>query len=127
MLKFENLLELEELGICSGVVGIGLEVTYKCPPGAQFKRVIKAAFIEDGITDGLLVKHAEADKKLVLRPIINLTRVGRDLLSLNSYILDKDYLISVANYCKKNDFEVFKITIAITGLGEGIILKQDPL
>lgn len=84
-LTFSILLQMQELGVVSGVEALGLTTNYKTVVEGKFIRALVSH------SKALIVEHADASKTLEFE-IYMLTAVGRQVLGLGSFEPDIDYL-----------------------------------
>lgn len=98
-LHFSLLLVMQELGVLSGVEGIGLNTTYKS--------VVKGKFVRALVSHGkaLIVEHDDSSKTLPLE-IYMLTEVGRQVLGLGSFEPDLEYMRLIGEEIAKKGFSV---------------------
>jgi hypothetical protein len=96
---FSHLLELQEIGILSGVEAIGLECSMNSTVQDKFTHVIVA------YSKGLLLERDGREPALQLT-IYRLTKLGREILRLGSYLPDEDYLKHIGAEIKKKGFRV---------------------
>lgn len=98
-LSFSMLLQMQELGVVSGVESLGLKTNYKSVVEGKFIR----AFISH--SKALIVEHEDASKTLEFE-IYMLTAVGRQVLGLGSFEPDIEYLCLVGKDFAKKGFSV---------------------
>jgi hypothetical protein len=98
-LHFSMLLNMQELGVLSGMEAIGLNTTYKSVVEGRFVR----AFVSHG--KALIVEHEDSAKALTLE-IYMLTEVGRQVLGLGSFEPDVEYLRLVGKDILQKGFSV---------------------
>lgn len=98
-LPFGVLLQLQELGVLSGVEAVGLTATY---PTVVPGRYLKALISHDRV---LVVEDVDASKVLKSE-IYRLTEVGRQVLSLGSFDPDVNYLRAVGKAIAAQGFQV---------------------
>lgn len=98
-LSFSMLLQMQELGVVSGVEALGLSTTYRS--------VVEGKFIRALISHrkALIVEHEDASKTLEFE-IYMLTAVGRQVLGLGSFEPDIEYLHLVGKDFAKQGFSV---------------------
>jgi hypothetical protein len=98
-LSFAEVLELQEIGILSGVEAVGMQNTYSS--------VVSDRFIQPLTCHGrlILVVHEDVNRKLSM-PIYGVTKIGREILSLGWKKADESYLRSVAERIKAQGFNV---------------------
>ena len=84
-LAYIQLLQLQEIGVVSGVEATGLTITYKSTADGTFVRVL----LSNG--KALLVEHEDPTRVLNLK-ICSLTEVGKQVLELGSFEPNLEYL-----------------------------------
>jgi hypothetical protein len=97
--NFSILLQLQEMGIVSGVEALGLNVTYKS--------IVEDKFIRPLVSHGkaLIVEHDDPARTLEFE-IYMLTVVGRQVLGLGSFAPDVEYLRLVGRDFVNKGFNV---------------------
>ncbi len=92
------LLEMQQLGIVSGIEALGMNVTWGS--------VSNETFIQPLISHGkvLLAKHDDSSRKLTL-PACQLTSIGRQILRLGHFEPHDEYLRKVGEAIKSQGFE----------------------
>ena len=99
-ITLDTLLELDELGIVSGVQGLGaLETSMKSQVPNRFMCVLAS------INKALLITGDDHNANLAI-PVYTITRMGREIMSLGSFEADEDYLRIVTDYVKGKGFTV---------------------
>lgn len=98
-LAFSWMLQMQELGVVSGVEALGLTTIYKSLVEDKFIR----ALVSHGKT--LIVEHEDASKKLEFE-IYMLTAIGKQLLGLGSFEPDIEYLRLIGKEFSKKGFSV---------------------
>ncbi len=98
-LLFSHLLELQEMGIVSGVEAIGLTWSMGSAIQDKFMNVITA------YGKGLLLERDAKEPALQLT-IYRITKLGREILGLGAYQADEDYIKHVGTEIKKKGFRV---------------------
>ena len=98
-LSFSMLLQMQELGVVSGVEALGLETTYKSVVEGKFIRALVSH------SKALIMEHEEASKTLEFNVYV-LTAVGRQVLGLGSFEPDIEYLRLVGKDFAKKGFSV---------------------
>lgn len=98
-LSFSVLLQMQELGVVSGVEALGLSTTYKSIVEGKFIRALISH------SKALIVEHEDASKTLEFE-IYLLTAVGRQVLGLGSFEPDIEYLHLVGKSFIKKGFSV---------------------
>jgi hypothetical protein len=98
-LNFSKLLELQELGILSGVEAFGLT--------SKIASMEAGRFVCPLTTHGrvILIVHDDATKTLDL-PIYVITKLGKQVLQLGWKKVDENYLLSTARRIKELGFDV---------------------
>jgi hypothetical protein len=96
---FSHLLELQEIGIVSGVEAIGLTWSMNSAVQDKFTNAIIAN------SKGLLLERDGREPALQLI-IYRITKLGREILRLGNYLPDEDYLKHVGAEIKKKGFRV---------------------
>ena len=98
-LSFSMLLQMQELGVVSGIEALGLTTTYKSVVEDKFIRALVSH------SKALIVEHEDASKTLEFE-IYMLTAVGRQVLGLGSFEPDIEYLRLVGKEFAKKGFSV---------------------
>lgn len=98
-LSFSMLLQMQELGVVSGIEALGLTTTYKSVEEGKFIRALVSH------SKVLIVEHEDASKTLAFE-IYKLTVVGRQVLGLGSFEPDIEYLCLVGKEFAKKGFSV---------------------
>lgn len=98
-LSFSMLLQMQELGVVSGVEAPGLTITYESVMDGKFIR----PFVSH--SKALIVEHEDVSKTLEFE-IYMLTAVGRQVLGLGSFEPDIEYLRLVGKDFAKKGFSV---------------------
>lgn len=98
-LHFTHFMELQNLGILSGVDAIGISTQIPSSTHTKFEKVLTC----HGRV--LLITHDDATRLLAL-PVYLVTRLGQEVLSLGWKKADEPYLLSVANKVKGMGYEV---------------------
>ncbi|MDU9031778.1 DUF2806 domain-containing protein [Pseudomonas corrugata] len=96
---FSDFLELETLGLITGVAGGLSNKLGTSDPSKGWIRFLKSH------RKGLLIKHADAGKQLTLGGYM-VTSLGRPLMRLGQVEDDVDYLMEVGLHIKAQGFEV---------------------
>jgi hypothetical protein len=99
---FSFLLNMQDLGLLSGVESIGLERTVGTAKTGSYIRVLLTQ------SRGLLLEHADESKKLKI-PIYQITKLGMEVLKLGGIEPEPDFLTEVAQAICKQGFEVFSV------------------
>lgn len=98
-ITFSLLLAMQELGIVSGVGGLGLEITWASLLQDRFER----ALVSYGRV--LMVKHSDPAKTLKV-PVYQLTALGRQILRLGIFQANDTYLRTLGASIKAQGFDV---------------------
>ena len=98
-LTFSMLLQVQELGVVSGVEALGLTTTYKSVVEGKFIRALSSH------SKALIVEHEDASKTLVFE-VYMLTAVGRQVLGLGSFEPDIEYLRLIGKDLARKGFAV---------------------
>lgn len=98
-LSFTKILELQEIGILSGVEALGMQKTYK---SALTERFALALTCYGRL---ILVTHADVSRTLTL-PIYSVTKIGREVLNLGWKRADEAYLQLLAERIKEMGFDI---------------------
>lgn len=94
-LHFSQLLFLQDIGVLSGVEGVGLNTIYNSFESGKYFRPLVAS------NKIMLIEH-EDPNKTVKAEVYLLTQVGIEVLKLASFQVDNEYLRSVAeDYVRK--------------------------
>ncbi|WP_410952461.1 DUF2806 domain-containing protein [Pseudomonas sp. S1(2024)] len=98
-ISFGTLLEMQDLGVISGVEALGLAQNY---PSTAPDRFIRALVCHN---KALILEHSDASK-IVEIEVYMLTAVGRQVLGLGSFEADTDYLRLVGKKLLNDGFTV---------------------
>lgn len=98
-LHFSMLLEMQDLGVISGVEAMEIIRTYRSVKKEKF---LRALFSNSKV---LIVEHEDASKTLKLE-IFPVTEVGRQVLTLGSFEPDAEYLRLIGKEFVKKGFSV---------------------
>jgi len=98
-INFDLLLRMQELGIVSGVEGMGLSTVYRAIGTGKFRQPL----ISNG--KALIIEHDDPEKTLQLE-VYPLTEVGKQVLELGSFESDIDYLKLVGKHIAAQGFKV---------------------
>lgn len=98
-LNFGNLLVLQELGLITGVEGLGLSKQFSTPPGQNFRMLIQSHDLALGFTANDGVSSLKIPAYIV-------TTLGRQLVRLGCFRTDREYLRTVGGSIKKQGFKV---------------------
>ncbi|WP_135383874.1 DUF2806 domain-containing protein [Vibrio tasmaniensis] len=98
-LEFSYLLEMEDLGILSGVKGGGLQRTV----GSRIEESYEQALFHNNKI--LIFKHESAQKKANF-PSYKITRLGCEVLRLGVFPMEDQYLEQIGIKAKQQGFEV---------------------
>lgn len=98
-LPFSMLLQMQELGVVSGIEALGLTQSYKSLVEGKFLRALISH------SKVLIVEHESASKTLEFE-IYMLTAIGRQVLGLGSFEPDIEYLRLVGKEFVKKGFSV---------------------
>ena len=91
---------MQEIGILSGLSGLGLDVTYYS--------VIDDKFVFSIISSDkvLIINGDDSSENCKINVLCNLTQIGKEVVSLCKVISNKEYLISVGKKFVKKGFSV---------------------
>ena len=92
-------LQMQELGVISGVDSLGLSSDLGSASANEFLRLLR------GNGKAILVTHDDAGKKLLM-PVYLLTAIGAEILSLGSFSCEPDYLTANATWIAGQGFKV---------------------
>lgn len=98
-LTFENLLVLQELGLITGVEGLGLSKQFSAPPGQKMRMLIRSHGV------GLGIEAQEGTTSLKV-PAYVVTGLGQQLARLGNFQADLTYLEAVGMFIKSRGFIV---------------------
>lgn len=98
-LSFSWLLQMQELGVVSGVEGLGLNTTYKSIEEGRFINALVSH------NRALIVEHEDDSKMLEFKTYM-LTNIGKQVLGLGSFEPDVKYLILIGKEFAKKGFSV---------------------
>lgn len=102
---FSMLLELQELGVISGVESIGIQNSFTSQVSDRYTRLL----FSHG--RGLLVEHEDKDRVLSIGAYV-VTSLGRQLLQLGKFNPSERYLLAVGIAIKKKGFKVSLVDYA---------------
>lgn len=97
--SFDILMELQDLGVLSGVEALALQIQYPSSDNSRYVRLLTS------YGKGLLIEHDDA-KKMVDLQIYSITNLGRQAFGLGKFSSNADYLIAVGRTIKKKGFKV---------------------
>jgi hypothetical protein len=98
-LTFDHLLHLQELGVVTGIDGIGLSKTYSCLPN-QHLRLFLCSY------KWCVCATSTDEKKSIEIPAYIMTRIGQQLMRLGQFEADDSYLRKVGVKLKEKGFDV---------------------
>lgn len=98
-ITFDFLLQMQMLGIVTGVESLGLTTTFKTSRQGDFIKVLR------GNGKAVVVRHEDAEKELKI-PAYLLTPIGAEILSLGSFTAEPDYLAATAKWIADQGFRV---------------------
>ena len=87
-MSFDQLLQLQELGVVSGVEALGLTKTYPTQVAGKYLRALRCHRL------ALIVEHEDETRKLPIQVFL-LTTVGAQVLGLGTFAPDVEYLREV--------------------------------
>lgn len=96
---FNDLLELQNLGLVAGVEALGLSISFKSETPDKFVKALC------GYGRVLLVRADDPKKELALE-IYGVTRLGKQVMSLGKFSAHEDYLRAVGDQIKAKGFTV---------------------
>lgn len=114
--SFDILMELQNLGVLSGVEALGLQIQYSSTDNSRYVRLLTS------YGKGLLIENDDAKKKVDLQ-IYSITNLGRQAFELGKFSPNTDYLISVGRTIKKNGFKVSIVDYMDVGGGMACYLN----
>lgn len=97
---FDLLLEMQDLGILSGVESIGISTSWKSSVTTSFNEALRS----NGKV--LILKHDDPNKVATM-PTYMLTAIGRQILGLGTFQPHDEYLRLVGEHLKQQGFEVY--------------------
>jgi hypothetical protein len=98
-LSFSWLLQMQELGVVSGVEGLGLNTTYKSIEEGRFINALVSH------NRALIVEHEDGSKMFEFKAYM-LTNIGKQVLGLGSFEPDVEYLLLIGKEFAKKGFSV---------------------
>jgi hypothetical protein len=110
-IDFGKQIRLQELGVVSGVGGLGLTISFNSLAQDTFVRPL----LSSGRT--LVVRDDDPKKELTL-PCLRLTDIGKDLFSLGRFMPNEDYLRKVAEMIVRLGFNVLIADYLPSGDGQ---------
>lgn len=99
-INFGFLLDMQELGLVSGVGGTGLETRWASGDTQTFQQV----FLSNGKV--LHVTHEEASRTIILSPVVKVTVIGREVLRLGTVEPHLPYLREIGQSFVRQGFRV---------------------
>lgn len=108
---FDVLLQLQGLGILSGVEARGIRRTFN---SNSKERYIKALLCHGR---GLFIEHKDPSKTFDLGAYV-VTNLGKQVIRLGKFVPNEDYLTAVGKQIQKSDFEVSLIDYIDIGGGK---------
>lgn len=99
-LSYDNLLELEELGVLQGVDALGLSVEYSSRDQNSYVNHLSNK------TKILLIEHPDSTKKMKLNNVSSLTRIGKEVMQLCDVETNPDMIQKLGEHIIKQGFEV---------------------
>lgn len=98
-LSFDDLLEMQELGILEGVDSATLAVT--------FDSIVEDRYLNHLVGYSKVIEVTKDDRKARLQlHASSLTRLGKQILSLGDFVTDQGYILHVASRIAKKGFKV---------------------
>lgn len=119
-LTFGILLELEELGVLTGVPSGSLKNTYSTLSKQSF------IYVFESYGRGIVVKHADPSKKLELE-VYRITPVGSQLLSLGGFTANEPLLREVGQHISSLGFDVSICSTTRQNHNEILITNEEPI
>ena len=110
--NFGMLLQLQGLGILSGVEALGMSISISSNSKERYNRVLLCH------GRGLLIEHDDVNKKFDLGCYI-VTNLGMQVIKLGKFVPNEIYLTAVGRGIKKLDFKVSLIDYI--DLGKGMV------
>lgn len=98
-LTFDKLLVLQELGLISGVNGLGINKRYAARPGMP----LQIFLVNHDLAIGCKVS---VDLTSIEIPVYLLTNLGKQLARLGNFVADRQYLRTLGEWIKKQGFSV---------------------
>lgn len=98
-ISYKDMLELQNLGLLSGVEALGLSIGYKSDSPEKF---VKALCSHNKV----LIAKADDPKKELKIQVYGITRLGLQVMSLGKFEADVDYLRAVGAEIKASGFAV---------------------
>ena len=109
---FDVLLQLQDLGILSGVEALGLSKTFSSNAKDRFIKILLCH------GKGLLVEHENPDKTFKLGAYV-VTNLGKQVIRLGKFMPNEDYLRAIGREIKKSEFKVSLVDY--TDIGNGMV------
>jgi hypothetical protein len=113
---FAALLQLQDLGILSGVAAVGVAKTFKSFSKDRFV----SALLCHG--RGLLIEDNDSSKTLKLNAYL-VTNLGKQVLKLGKFVPNEEYLTAVGGKIRESNFKVSLIDYVDLGGGEIRVLS----
>ncbi len=111
-ITFSTLLEMQDLGVISGVEALGLEHTWKTTESGRFLNALRS----NGKV--LIVRHDDPAKEIKL-PVYLLTAVGRQILRLGKFEPHIEYLRKIGKVIHDKGFSIM--------LGDYVLVSETAL
>lgn len=108
--SFDRLMELQELGVLSGIEALGLQIEYSSLDTSKYVRLL----ICHG--RGLLIQHDDPTKKVEIG-IYSITVLGKQVLGLSKFSANECYLLAVGRHIKQKGFKVSVVDCVDAGKG----------
>ncbi len=109
-ISFSFLLELQELGVVTGVDSLGLQRTINSTVKDKFTCALLCH------RKGLLIEHADPAKKLAIAAYV-VTNLGQQVMALGKFVPNETYIRAVGQHIKKSGFDVSLIDYVPIGNG----------
>lgn len=124
-LTFDALLELESLGVLTGLDAIGgISQQINFEPDPRDTNMSLALFAAHG--EGVLIRHETPPPNLEI-PIYRILAVGRELISLGKFAPNRDYLQKLGKFFVEKGFEAFLVDAAPVGGNRMHISNRRPI
>jgi hypothetical protein len=107
--SFYVLMELQDLGVISGVEAVGLQVQYTSTDKTRYVRLLT------NYGKGLLIEHEDTNKRVDMG-IYSITNLGKQVLGLGKFSPNDGYLIELGRAIKKRGFKVSIVDCTDVGL-----------
>jgi len=108
--SFDKLMELQELGVLSGIEALGLQVEYSSDDTSKYVKLLACH------GRGIIIQQDDPTKKFEIG-IYPITVLGRQVLGLGNFSANERYLLAVGRHIKQKGFKVSIVDCVDAGKG----------